>query len=248
MIAEISPGLILIAGGLLAPLLPARLRPFLMVVLPIVAFAHLLALPHGEFGQSAGHGAVACHAARGQAQPAVRLRLSARRVSWRPLCAARSGYSPAGLRPDLCGQRAWRGFCRRSGYAVHFLGRHCDCLGVPDLGLAHRARLSRRDALYRCPDRLGRPASRRHPDPLPPDRLARLRRDRAHLAGRGADPARLWHQVRVSAAAQLAAGRLSGSDRVPARCCCRPSPPRSRSMRWRGGSPAPKSSCRSAPR
>jgi multicomponent Na+:H+ antiporter subunit D len=51
MIAEFSPGLILIIGGLVAPLFPARLRPFLMVVLPLVAFAYLLALPHGEFGQ-----------------------------------------------------------------------------------------------------------------------------------------------------------------------------------------------------
>jgi multicomponent Na+:H+ antiporter subunit D len=51
MIAEFSPGLILIVGGLVAPLFPARLRPFLMVVLPLVAFAYLLTLPHGEFGQ-----------------------------------------------------------------------------------------------------------------------------------------------------------------------------------------------------
>jgi multicomponent Na+:H+ antiporter subunit D len=51
MIAELSPGLILIVGGLLAPLFPARARPFLMVVLPLVVFAHLLTLPHGEFGQ-----------------------------------------------------------------------------------------------------------------------------------------------------------------------------------------------------
>jgi multicomponent Na+:H+ antiporter subunit D len=51
MIDELSPGLILIAGGLVAPLFPARVRPLLMVVLPLVAFAHLLTLPQGEFGQ-----------------------------------------------------------------------------------------------------------------------------------------------------------------------------------------------------
>ena len=51
MIAELTPGLILICGGLLVPLLPPRVRPWLMMVLPIVAFAHLLTLPHGEFGQ-----------------------------------------------------------------------------------------------------------------------------------------------------------------------------------------------------
>jgi multicomponent Na+:H+ antiporter subunit D len=50
MIAELPPGLILIAGGLLVPLLPARLRPFLMIALPLLAFAHLLTLPHGELG------------------------------------------------------------------------------------------------------------------------------------------------------------------------------------------------------
>jgi multicomponent Na+:H+ antiporter subunit D len=51
MIAELSPGLILIAGGLLAPLLPVRLRPWPLVILPLLAFAHLLTLPHGSFGQ-----------------------------------------------------------------------------------------------------------------------------------------------------------------------------------------------------
>ena len=50
MIAELSPGLILICGGLLVPLLPPRVRPWLMVVLPIIAFAHLLTLPHGDWG------------------------------------------------------------------------------------------------------------------------------------------------------------------------------------------------------
>ena len=51
MIAEMSPGFILILGGILVPLLPARLRPFVMVILPFVAFAHLVTLPYGEFGQ-----------------------------------------------------------------------------------------------------------------------------------------------------------------------------------------------------
>ena len=50
MIAELSPGLILICGGLLVPLLPPRVRPWLMVALPIIAFAHLLTLPHGDWG------------------------------------------------------------------------------------------------------------------------------------------------------------------------------------------------------
>ncbi len=51
MIAELTPGLILIGGGALVPLLSARWRPWLMVVLPIVAFAHLMTLPDGEWGR-----------------------------------------------------------------------------------------------------------------------------------------------------------------------------------------------------
>jgi multicomponent Na+:H+ antiporter subunit D len=51
MTAEFSPGVILILGGLLAPLLPARLRPLLMMALSVAAFAYLLTLPHGEFGK-----------------------------------------------------------------------------------------------------------------------------------------------------------------------------------------------------
>jgi multicomponent Na+:H+ antiporter subunit D len=56
MIAEVSPGFFLIAGGLLAPLVPARVRPLLMIVLPIIAFAHLLTLPHGELGRTQAMG------------------------------------------------------------------------------------------------------------------------------------------------------------------------------------------------
>jgi multicomponent Na+:H+ antiporter subunit D len=51
MIAELSPGLFLIAGGVLLPLFSPRARPLLMIVLPIMAFAHLLTLPTGEFGR-----------------------------------------------------------------------------------------------------------------------------------------------------------------------------------------------------
>src|SRR5688500_3567853 len=51
MIGELSPGLILIVGGLLLPLVPERLRGAALLALPILAFAHLLTLQHGEFGQ-----------------------------------------------------------------------------------------------------------------------------------------------------------------------------------------------------
>lgn len=51
MIGEFSPGLILIVGALLVPLLSGRLRSVYLLALPIVAFAHLLSLPHGEFGE-----------------------------------------------------------------------------------------------------------------------------------------------------------------------------------------------------
>jgi multicomponent Na+:H+ antiporter subunit D len=51
MTGEITPGLILIAGGLLVALLPVRLRGPFMLALPVIAFTYLLALPHGEFGR-----------------------------------------------------------------------------------------------------------------------------------------------------------------------------------------------------
>lgn len=46
----ISPGFILIAAGLLATLLPNALRPVLGVGAPLIALAHLLALPAGPHG------------------------------------------------------------------------------------------------------------------------------------------------------------------------------------------------------
>lgn len=51
MIGEFSPGLILIVGGLLMPLLRPTLRGPFALLLPVIAFVYLLTLPHGEFGQ-----------------------------------------------------------------------------------------------------------------------------------------------------------------------------------------------------
>ena len=51
MIGEASPGLILIAGALLVPLLRGRVRCVFMLALPIAALWQLLSLPMGEHGQ-----------------------------------------------------------------------------------------------------------------------------------------------------------------------------------------------------
>ncbi len=51
MTDNLSPGLILIAGALLVPLLRGNVRNAYMLALPVVAFAHLLGLPYGQFGQ-----------------------------------------------------------------------------------------------------------------------------------------------------------------------------------------------------
>ncbi|NJO35117.1 MAG: Na(+)/H(+) antiporter subunit D [Rhodospirillales bacterium] len=51
MTGEVSPGLILILGALPVPLLRGRLRNAYMLLLPVLAFAYLLVLPHGELGQ-----------------------------------------------------------------------------------------------------------------------------------------------------------------------------------------------------
>ena len=51
MTSSLSPGLILIIGAVLVPLLRGHLRSAYMLALPIAAFWHLLGLPYGEFGQ-----------------------------------------------------------------------------------------------------------------------------------------------------------------------------------------------------
>ncbi|MCB1509726.1 MAG: Na(+)/H(+) antiporter subunit D [Hyphomicrobiaceae bacterium] len=50
MIADLSPGLILIGGGLLLPLLPRAVRGWWMLLLPVLAFAQLVGLPTGNHG------------------------------------------------------------------------------------------------------------------------------------------------------------------------------------------------------
>ncbi|MCA1799622.1 MAG: Na(+)/H(+) antiporter subunit D [Xanthomonadaceae bacterium] len=47
MIASLTPGLILVAGGLLLPLVPARLRNPFMLLLPLLGFWQLLQIPDG---------------------------------------------------------------------------------------------------------------------------------------------------------------------------------------------------------
>ncbi len=51
MIAELSPGVILIVGALPVLLLRGWLRGLYLLALPVVGFAHLLTLPHGIMGQ-----------------------------------------------------------------------------------------------------------------------------------------------------------------------------------------------------
>ncbi|MQA67218.1 MAG: Na(+)/H(+) antiporter subunit D [Alphaproteobacteria bacterium] len=51
MIAELPPGLILIVGALLIPLLRPHLRPYLMLALPVAALVQLLTLPAGLHAQ-----------------------------------------------------------------------------------------------------------------------------------------------------------------------------------------------------
>ncbi len=50
MSADFSPGLILILGSLLIPVLRGRLRSAYMLALPVLGFAYLLMLQNGEFG------------------------------------------------------------------------------------------------------------------------------------------------------------------------------------------------------
>ncbi len=47
---DVSPGLILLLGALLVPLLRGRARSIYMLALPVLAFVHLAALPYGSFG------------------------------------------------------------------------------------------------------------------------------------------------------------------------------------------------------
>ena len=51
MISELNPGLILIVGALLVPVLSGVVRSVYMLALPVVAFIHVLGLPMGELGQ-----------------------------------------------------------------------------------------------------------------------------------------------------------------------------------------------------
>jgi multicomponent Na+:H+ antiporter subunit D len=51
MIAELNPGLVLIVGALLLPLMPRGLRAAVSIALPAVAMLHLFGLPFGEAGK-----------------------------------------------------------------------------------------------------------------------------------------------------------------------------------------------------
>jgi multicomponent Na+:H+ antiporter subunit D len=51
MIADLPPGLILILGALVIPFFSLRLRPYVMLALPVLSLIHLLMLPDGNHAQ-----------------------------------------------------------------------------------------------------------------------------------------------------------------------------------------------------
>ncbi len=51
MTGEFPPGLILVVGGLLVPLLRGYLRAAFMLALPVIAFFYMIGLPYGELGK-----------------------------------------------------------------------------------------------------------------------------------------------------------------------------------------------------
>ena len=61
MAIEFPTAFILLAGALAVPFFRGTARCGLLVLLPVVAFAHVLALPHGEYGRFvlAGHELIA---------------------------------------------------------------------------------------------------------------------------------------------------------------------------------------------
>jgi len=50
MIGSIPPGLLLILGALLAPLLPGRIRQVYLLALPMIGLLGLIGLEHGVYG------------------------------------------------------------------------------------------------------------------------------------------------------------------------------------------------------
>lgn len=51
MLPDLNPGLVLLVGGLLVPLMRGRLRHAWLLALPAIALAVLIDLPHGTYGQ-----------------------------------------------------------------------------------------------------------------------------------------------------------------------------------------------------
>ena len=47
----LHPSLILIVGALLLPLVPARLKKGYLLLVPLLLFARILSMAHGEFGE-----------------------------------------------------------------------------------------------------------------------------------------------------------------------------------------------------
>jgi multicomponent Na+:H+ antiporter subunit D len=51
MIEWLPPGWIIVAGGLVSPLVPSRMRNLFLVILPLLSFWHLIGLDHGTYGE-----------------------------------------------------------------------------------------------------------------------------------------------------------------------------------------------------
>ena len=211
MIAEFPPGLLLIGGAILVPFIKGNLRSFYMLALPLLGIWQLTALDPGSFGSISVFGFE---------QTLVHVDKLSRLFGYIFYISSTLGIVFAWHRDDWVEQATALVYVGAAIGAV-FAGDlitlfvFWELTAVASVFLIWAARtgagLPRRfpmsDHLYL----VGHPAAGGRGHARRGNRLGHLRQHRSGQPWRRAHTARLWHKVRLPAAAQLAAGCLSGS-------------------------------------
>ncbi|GIS91079.1 MAG: hypothetical protein CM1200mP20_11200 [Pseudomonadota bacterium] len=109
---SLPPGIIILVGALLLPLLPRRAQAAGALLLPALGLAQLLFLAEGVFPGIELAGLSLLPVRVGPPEPCLRLHLSHRRLHRGALRTACTRYNPARCGNVVCRKRDWCGVCR----------------------------------------------------------------------------------------------------------------------------------------
>ena len=126
--SDFPPGLVLIIGAFLLPIIGQRLRPMLTLGLPLLTLYLVWSLPNGTLSTFP---LLDYNLAFVQSDSISRLFATVffyNDIWWKLVCTQAKASVGIGFSICLCGQRHWRRLCWRPNKPVYFLGNNGCCV------------------------------------------------------------------------------------------------------------------------